>query len=320
MLMFALSIYNAKAQLSKPKFIPSQQSIPFKIIVGEIKGIKGNFDAQYKIISQQSIEFPYDVILEKDASFCFFINLYISGRDTNVLKYVQISGKEEEDFYKKLYSLNKDRSIGNKINIKSFDIEHSNNFQTCLNAIYYMISQVSNESIQRITDTVYHNPYIATHLKANNLLRIIDSTRLAFLITHDSVLQEIRNNLKFTLSYSAPYTKYWYKKREKILLELFNKAIYNSVRFCVITQTLHMPKSGHRKAFLTYAKLNKLGIACIYPIYFNKYLNNYFKKSFYCTHPKNPFFFNPKKGQEFSGKKGAWLLSNNETYYLVISN
>jgi hypothetical protein len=318
--MFALCKFNAEAQLSKPKFIPSQQSIPFKIIVGELKGIKGNFDAHFKIISQQSSEFPYDVILEKDASFCFFMNLFISGRDTNIFKYVRISGKEEEDFYRKLYSLNKDRGTGNKINIKSFDIEHSNNFQTCLNAIYYMISQVSNESIQRIADTVYYNPYIATHLKANNLLRIIDSTRLAFLITHDSVLQEIRTNLKLTLSYSSPYTKSWYKKREKMLLELFNKATYKSVRFCVITQTIHMPKSGGRNAFLNDAKLKKLGIECIYPIYFNKYLNSLYKKTFYCTHPKNPFFFSPKKAQEFSSKKGAWILSNKNNYYLVISN
>lgn len=320
MLMFALSIYNAKAQNSKSNFIPTKQSIPFKIIIGELNGMKGNYEAHYKIIAQQAPEFPYDVILEKDASFCFFINLYIKAIDTNVFKYVRFSGKEEENLYRKLLVLNQERSVNNKINVKSIDIEHSNNFQTCVNAIYYMISQVSNESIQRITDTIYNNPYIATHLKANDLLRIIDSTRLSYLITHDSVLQEIRNNLKTTLSFSTPYTKSWYKKREKTLPKLFYKATYKSDRFCLITQTLHMPKSGTRKAFLKKVELEKLGIVSIYPIYFNRYSSKQYKKSFYCTHPKNPFFFYPKKAQEFSSKKGTWLLSNKEKYYLIVSN
>ncbi len=318
--MFALSTVGANAQFSNSKFIPTKQSIPYKIIVAELKGIKGNYDAHYKLLLQQSTEFPYDLVLEKDASFCFFINLYINGNDTTVLKYVRLSGKEEEDFYKKIYQLNLEREVKNKIRIRSFDIEHHNNFQTCLNAIYYMISQVSNTTTLKVADDIYNNPSIATHLKANNLFRLIDSTQLKYLITHDSVLQEIRNNLKTSLSFSKPYTKSWYKKREKVLLNLFQKATYKTDRFCVITELIHMPKTGKRKAFLNYAELKALGIICIYPIYFNRYSNTIYKKSFYCTHPKNPFFFYPKKAKDFSSKKGVWLLSNKSNYFLIIAN
>ncbi len=318
--MIALGHLCTNAQIGKSVFIPSKQNIPFKIIIAELKGMPGCFDAYYKVLTQQSTEFPYVLVLEKDASFCFFMNLYVSASDTTVLKYVHLSGLEEENFYKKVYTLNKERDFRNKITFRSFDIEHHNNFRTCLNAIYYMISNVSNSTIQQIADSTYYNSNIATHLKATSLLRLIDSTRLAYLIPYDSVLQEIKNNLNNSISFSTPYSNSWYKKREKKLVELFNKATFNTSRYCVITQVTHMPKSDNRKAFLKKIELSKLGIIPIYPIYFNRYSNTNYKKSFYCTHPKNPFLFYPKNAREFSSKKGTWLISNKDNYYLIVSN
>lgn len=322
-LLLTISIFSCTslfAQFNKSTFIPSKQDIPFKMIIGELKGMQGVYDAYYKLLQQQSTEFKYDLIIERDASFCFFINQHISGTDTNSLKYIRFGNIEEKDFYQKLYYLNKTRENKNKIYVRSFDIEHHNNFQTCLNAIYYMISNVSNESIQQMVDSIYKNENKPNFLKAKDLLRIIDTTRLKYLITHDSVLQLINSNLYTSVSLGKPYTKSWYKSREKILYKLYSNCTFNSDRYCVIIQTLHLPKTGKRNSFLNKINVEELGAQYIYPIYFNRYTNNIYKKSYYCLHPKDPFKFNRKTALDFSKKKGAWLISHKKTYYLVVSN
>lgn len=315
-----INSFELVAQIQKSTFINSKKDIPYKLIIGELRGMTGVYDAYYKLINQQSIEFPYHLVLERDASFCFFVNLYISGTDTNVLKNIRFSNTEEKEFYKKIYTLNLLRVPRNKISVKSFDIEHHNNFQTCVNAIYYMISKVSNTSLQIIADSIYKNQNKVNHLKANELIRLIDTTRLADLMVHDSVLQLIKINLQTSLSFGKPYTNTWYKNREKALLNLYYKASWKLDRYCAIIQTKHLPKAGDRNAFLKNAELKGLGITCAYPIYFNRYVNTSFKKSFYCEHPKNPFYLNKKSTVEFSKKKGAWLISNKKTYYLIVSN
>lgn len=311
---------NSFAQFNKSTFTPSKQDIPFKLIIGELKGMPGVYDAYYKLLQQQSTEFKYDLILERDASFCFFVNLHISGTDTNALKFIRFGNAEEKDFYQKILELNKQRELKNKIKTRSFDIEHHNNFQTCLNAIYYMISAVSNASIQATADTIYKNANKPNFIKAKDLIRLIDTTRLSYLMTHDSVLQIIKSNLNSSVSFGKTYTKSWYKQREKTLMPLFSKCIFNIDRYCVIVQTLHLPKSGNNKSFLNKIKIEELGAQYIYPIYFNRFTNNIYKKSYYCLHPKDPFKYNRKSTLDFSKKKGAWLISNKKTYYLVVSN
>ncbi len=322
LLAFLLFInsFELVAQIQKSSFINSKKDIPFKMIVGELRGMNGVYDAYLKLINQQSIEFPYHLILERDASFCFFINLHISGVDTNALKFIRFSNTEEKEFYKKLYTINLQRTTKNKISVKSFDLEHHNNFQTTINALYYMISSVSNNTLQIIADSIYKNPNKENHIKANDLIRLIDTTRIADLMVHDSVLQLIKNNLKISLSFGKPYTNIWYKSREKVLLNYYYNSTFKLDRYCAIIQTKHLPIAGDRNAFLKNAELKSLGITCVYPIYFNRYVNTIFKKSFYCEHPKNPFFLNKKSTVEFSKKKGAWLISSKKTYYLIVSN
>jgi hypothetical protein len=315
-----INSFELVAQIQKSSFINSKKDIPYKIVVGELRGMNGVYDAYLKIINQQSIEFPYHLILERDASFCFFINLHLSGADTNTLKYIRFSNTEEKEFYKKLYTLNLQRIPKNKISVKSFDLEYHNNFQTTINALYYMIAAVSNHKLQAVADSIYKNPNRENYLKATDLIRLIDTTRLADLMVHDSVLQLIKNNLKISLSFGKPYTNDWYKSREKVLLNYYYKASFNLDRYCAIIQTKHLPKAGDRNAFLKNAELKSLGITCVYPIYFNRYVNTIFKKPFYCEHPKNPFYLNKKSTVEFSKKKGAWLISSKKTYYLIVSN
>lgn len=315
-----INSFELAAQIQKSSFINSKKDIPYKIIIGELRGMNGVYDAYLKLINQQSTEFPYHLILERDASYCFFINLHISGADTNALKYIRFSNTEEKEFYNKIYSLNLQRSTKNKISVKSFDIEHHNNFQTTINALYYMISGVSNNTLQLITDSIYKNPYKENHLKANDLIRLIDTTRIADLMVHDSVLQLIKNNLKISLSFGKPYTKKWYKSREEVLLNYYYQASFKLDRYCAIIQTKHLPKVGDRHAFLKKLEVKSLGITCVYPIYFNRFVNTNFEKSFYCEHPNNPFYLNKKSTVEFSNKKGAWLISSKKTHYLVVSN
>jgi hypothetical protein len=319
-ILIFVNSFKLTAQINKSNFIHSKKDIPNKIILGELRGMKGVYDAYLHLINQQATEFPYHLILERDASFCFFINLYISGTDTNALKHIRFVDNEEKEFYKKIYSLNLERNPKNKISVTSFDVEHEDNFQTTINALYYMISGVSNQSLQLLADSIYKNPYKANHIKANDLIRLIDTTRIADLMVHDSILQQIKNNLKTSLSFGKPYTNKWFKSREKVLLNAFSHASAKLERYCAIIQTNHMPKSGNINGFLRNVDLNSMGVTSIYPIYFNKYINSNFKEYFYCEHPKNPFYLNKNLTAEFYNRKGAWLISNKKTYYLVISN
>jgi hypothetical protein len=290
------------------------------MIVGHVNGVFGTYKGYEMLLNQIEPEFPYTLILEKSASYCFFINLYISGRDTTAFTKINISNIEEKSFYLHIRDLNKERNYSNRIIIKSIDLEHQDNFKNSLNAVYYMLSQVSNNHYQKIADSIYRDSIKSYHVKAKDLIRLIDSTRMSYLMTDDSVLQVIKKNLYRTTDLGVPYGVSWASNREKILLEFFNAATYGLNRYCCITDVKHLPKSGKRKAFLNKANLKSFGVSCIYPVYFNHYFNTGFKKTFYCAHPANPFKWKSALKNQFKQKKGAWLMNTEKYTYLIISN
>ncbi len=306
------------AQFGNSSFIYSKQYIPFKLAVGELKGMRGVYDAYIRIIELQDKSFPYYLVLEKEASFCFFMNLYISNTDTNVFKYLSFTNKEEKQFYRNIYKLNMDRSSLTKIKLVSFDIEHRKNFKYSLNAVYYMIKKVSDEHYQHLADSIYNDTTKLNHVKAKELIRLVENTRLADLMVYDSVLNLIKENLMASIELGEPYTSSWYKHREELLEKLFVKSTLKLERYCAIVDAKHLPKAKH--SFLRTIESEKMGIASVYPIYFNRYTNAELKKHYYCSHPSNPFKWNKTQANEFSTKQGSWFMSNKNTYYLIVSN
>jgi len=320
-LLFALLVLiKISYSSSIPKLKSENIQLPYKIIVGHVNGVFGTYKGYEMLLNQIEPEFPYAVILEKSASYCYFINLYISGRDTTAINKINISNLEEKSFYSHIRGLNKEREYSNRIIIKSIDLEQQDNFKNSLNAVYYMLSQVSNDHYQRMADTIYRDSTKLNHVKAKDLIRLIDSTRMSYLMADDSVLQVIKKNLYLTTDLGVPYGVSWASNREKILLDFFNSATFGLNRYCCITDVKHLPKSGKRKAFLNKANLKSFGISCIYPIYFNHYFNTGFKKTFYCAHPTNPFKGKSALKNQFKLKKGAWLMNTEKYTYLIISN
>ncbi len=298
----------------------SYTTMPFKIIIGHVSGMQGTYEGYKLLINQTSPDFSYTILLERGVGFCFFINKYVSGIDTNALKNISIQNIDEKNFYKHIYLLNKEREVNNKILIKSIDTEHHDNFKSALNAIYYMTKKVSNEHYQNIADSIYYDSIKVNHIKAKDLIRLIDSTRMSYLMTDDSVLQMLKKNLYLTTDLGAPYTQDWFKGREKIMLSNYNKATFGLNRFCFISDMRHMPNQNGRKAFLKHAELKDFGVECYYPIYFNRFSDGKFRKPFYCLHRKNPMRFNSKLASQFKLKKGAWLMSTKKANYIIISN
>ncbi len=306
-------VVNASAQRS-------YTTMPVKMIVGDLKGMSGTYKGYEMLINQSSPDYTFNLILEKGVSFCFFINQYISGKDTSCLSMLNINSAEEKSFYKQLQKLNKEREYRNRIIVIPIDLEYSDNFRTVLNVAYYMIKKVSNERYQKIADSIYNDANKANHVKAKDLFRLIDSTRMSYLMTDDSTLQRIKKNLYLTTELGAPYSNDWFRKREKILLTNFNKTTTTLNRFCFITDIKHMPNSNENKPFLKYTDLKSFGVDCYYPIYFNHYTSSTYTKAFYCMNSKNPFKWNKKLFQQFNSKKGAWLMSTTKANYIIISN
>jgi hypothetical protein len=320
LLVLCLSIVSTSgiAQLKKTSFIYSKQYIPFKLVIGELKGMRGVYDAYTRILEQQDKSFPYNLVLEKEASFCFFMNLYISNIDTNVFKYLNFTNKEEKQFFRNIHKLNTDRTAQSKIKLVSFDIEHRKKFKYSLNAVYYMIEKVSNQHYQHLADSIYNDSTKSNHVKTKELISLIENTRLANLMTYDSTLNIIKENLYTSVNLGEQYTKTWYKGREKILATLFIKSTSKLERYCAIVDAKHLPKA--KRSFLRKIESEKMGIASVYPIYFNRYTNTELKKHYYCSHPTNPFKYNKTQAKEFSKKQGSWFMSNKDTYYLIVSN
>lgn len=298
----------------------SYSNVPYKIIVGHLNGMSGAYKSYELLLSQSNSELPYDVVVEHGVGYCYFLNLYVSQRDTNCLSNINISNKDEKQFYKYIYNLNKNRESNNKIKIKSIDLEHEDNFKASLNAVFYMIKLVSNSNYQNIANNIYNNPNKVNHIKTKDLLRLIDSTRMSYLMIDDSVLTLIRKNIYETTNLGIPNSRSFKKAREKILLEHFNKATYLSNQYLYIADVSHLPTKKFGKPFLKKANLQELGIECLYPVYFNHNINFIYKKSFYCVHPKNPFRRNKTLGITLNSKKGSWLLSVDKVRYLVVSN
>lgn len=311
-LVFSI-LFSANAQRS-------YTTMPYKMVVGELKGMVGTYKGYEMLINQASPDYPYNLILERGVSFCYLVNQFISNKDTSCLSLLNINGADEKAFYKHLQKLNKERDYKNRIIIRSIDLEHSENFKTALNTTYYMIKKVSNNFYQKIADSIYNDSNKVNHIKTKDLMRLIDSTRMSYLMTDDSILQLIKKNLYQTTDLGAPYTNDWYEKREKILVNQYQKATSTLNRFCLITDVIHLPNSNKGKPFLKYAELKEFGVDCYYPIYFNHYTNNTYSKTFYCMYNKNPFKWNSKLYQQFNSKKGAWLMSTTKANYLIISN
>lgn len=294
--------------------------LPFKFIVGEIKGMKGTYKGYQQILNQTEFGFKYDFILEKSASQCYFINRYILNIDTTCLKYLNSSNADELEFYNSIRINNLSREFNKKVRVRSFDLEYQQNFSIAVNALHYMISMVSNKALQLKADSIYSDSIKPNFIKAKDLTRIIDSTRISDLLTDDSVYQQIKKNLYLTIELGEPFTKSWYKNREKILLIEFQNSILGIDRYCAIVNNNHLPEIKHSNGFLKYFELNELGIKCYYPIYINRFSNNELKKAFVCGHKKNPFKWNKKTLNVFTKKSGAWLMSNKKTNYFVVSN
>lgn len=294
--------------------------MPYKMVVGDLKGMAGTYKGYEMLINQASPDYPFNLILEKGVSFCYFINQYISNRDTTCLSLLTINSSDERSFYKHLQKLNKDRLFINRIIVRPIDLENSENFKTALNAAYYMIKKVSNDYYQKIADSIYNDNNAVNRIKVKDLLNLIDTTRMSYLMSDDSILIQIKHNLSQTTELGTPYSEEWFTKREKILLYNYQKTTSSLNRFCLITDVTHMPASKNKKAFLKYAELKEFGVDCYYPIYFNHYTNTTYSKTFYCMHSKNPFKWNSKLYQQFNLKKGAWLMSTSKANYIIISN
>ena len=58
----------------------SYTTMPTKMIVGHMKGMTGTYKSYELLINQISPEFPYTIVLERGASFCYFINKYINDK------------------------------------------------------------------------------------------------------------------------------------------------------------------------------------------------------------------------------------------------
>lgn len=309
--------------LSTSNFLSAQRSFttfPFKMIVGHVNGMQGTYNGYKMLINQAPIEFPYFILMDKSIGFCYFINRYIKGIDSTAMKYVSINSKEERSFYDTLKIYNRNREWNNKITVKAVDLEHHDNFKTALNAVYYMTNLVSNDHYQRIADSIYNDSIKVNHIKAKEIIRLIDSTRMSYLLTDDSVYQQLKKNLYLTTDLGTPFTSSWFKGRESIMLNNYNKATYGLYRFCYISEIKHLPNQSNRNAFLKKANLKEFGVECYYPIYFNLYSATNNKKSFYCYHRKNPLRFNSKLADQFKSKKGAWLMSTKKVNYIIITN
>ncbi len=295
-------------------------TFPFKMVVGHVNGMQGTYGAYKMLVSQTSVDFPYYILMDKSVGFCYFINKYIQGFDSTALKFVSINSTEEKGFYDTLKMYNASREWKNKIIIKSIDLEHHDNFKTALNTVYYMTKLVSNDHYQRIADSIYNDSVKVNHIKAKDIIRLIDSTRMSYLLTDDSVYQQLKKNLYLTTDLGAPFTSSWLKGRESIMLDNYNKATFGLHRFCYISEIKHLPYQSNRNAFLKKANLKEFGVECYYPIYFNRFSDKNNKKSFYCYHRKNPLRFNSKLANQFKSKKGAWLMSTKKVNYIIISN
>lgn len=293
---------------------------PVKMIVGDLKGMAGTYKGYEMLINQASPDFPFYLLLEKSVSYCYFINQYISLRDTNCIWQITINSIEERSFYEHLQKLNRSRTFVNRIIVKSVDLEHSENFKVAFNAIYYMIKKISNDHYQQIADSIYNDNNLVNRAKAKSLILLVDSSHLSYLMTDDSIFQQIKKNLYTTISLGTPYTKSWYKGRENIMLENYSKATQGLNRFCFITDITHMPDYKKNNPFLKKVELKEFGIQCYYPIYFNHYASSTYQQSFYCFHKYNPFRWNKKLTEQFSSKKGAWLMSTQKANYIIISN
>lgn len=312
--------FSSSFAINTPKIKSESIQLPYKMIVGHMSKMLGTYKGYEMLLNQIEPEFPYAIILEKSASYCYFINLFISGRDTTALTNITIPNNEEKNFYIHLRNLNRERLYQNKIIIKSIDLEYQDNFKNSLNAVYYMLSQVSNDHYQKIADTIYNDKTKQNHVKTKDLIRLIDSTRMSYLMADDSVLQVIKKNIYRTVELGTPYGVSWTTNREKILLEFFNAATFGLNRYCCIADVKHLPKSGKHSAFLNKANLKSFGVICVYPIYFNHFFNEGFKKTFYCAHPTNPFKWKAELKNQFKQKKGAWLMNTEKSTYLIISN
>lgn len=306
--------------LFKTNTLLAQGFLPSKIIIGEVKTQRGIYTGYEMLLSQINRELPYHLILEKSTSYCYFINLYISGKDTSAISNINITNPSEKKFYQHLYKLNSERFPKNRIIVKGIDLEYTNSYKNCLNAVYYMISKVSNDSLQTEADSIYFNDYKPNHSKAKALIRLIDSTRLSYLMTDDSVLQKIKTNLYISTNLGQAYTKSWSKQREKELLHIFNKTTFGLDRYCFIVDIFHLPNRRFEKTFLEKAPLKEFDIRCYYPIYVNRFASNKFRKTFKCYHHKNPFRRNKGLGYSFKQKQGAWLLNTKKYNYYILSN
>lgn len=295
-------------------------TVPYKMVVGHMNGMPGSYKSYELLLNQTSSEIPYSIIVEHGVGYCYFINLYLSLRDTNCLSNINFTSKDEKQFYKHIFNLNKERELKNKIYVKSIDLEHEDNFKASLNAIFYMIKLVSNTHYQNIANTIYNNPNKPNQLKVKDLIRLVDSTRMSYLMVDDSVLSLIRKNIYKTTDLGIPNTSTFKKAREKILLEHFNTATYSTNQYLCITDVSHLPTKKTGQPFLKKAHLKELGIECIYPVYFNHNISFKYKKSFYCVHPKNPFSRNKPLGKTLNAKRGSWLMSVDNVKYLIVSN
>ncbi len=299
-----------------PISIHAQIKLPAKIIIGEEKG-KGNAYAGYQMILNHTSEYsPYTILLEKGSGYCYFINLYISDRDTLAIYQLEHIGVNEKRFYEHLYKLNKRRSKKNKIVVKGYDLEHEHNYIYPVKAFYYMISEVSNTTIQTTADSIVSNDNKSNQGKAKELLHLIDNSRMVDLIKDDSTLQLIREKLYLSLKFGGPSSKSWLKNREKELINQFKASIFGLDKFCCITQLKHLP---HQKGnpFLEKVPLKEFDIKYYYPIYINNKLT---QQSYYCSYKKDPLKRNKALQTQLYSKSGAWLMSTEKHNYLLISN
>lgn len=291
-----------------------------KIVIGELHTVSGTYEAYQKIIQSLDFNKSYKLIIERGLSFSYLVNEYLSDNDSTIIDKIVFENEAEKNFYKSIYSLNKELTENNKILTIGIDLEYQHKYaQTLIALEYYLPKTHFRTSNQEIT-TIASDKSKPVQAKIQEMLSLIDTVKLDNQ-KYDVIVKNIAANFRETFKISGSSNLTWGRKREELLLANFKYRVTGIENFCFIIGVAHLPDNTLYPAFTKHLdELVARDFKYFYPIYFNHFQTSYLKKKYYCEHSRDPIKSNKILFNHFDNTKGSWLMTDKNVNYIVISN
>jgi hypothetical protein len=185
-----------------------------KVMIGELHGVQGNYDTYQSIVRSLNHSRGYKLIIERGLSFSYLINEYLTGSDTNIINRMVFESEAEKDFYRCVYSMNKEQTNQHPITTIGIDLEFQQQFlHTWVALNYYLPHSHFLRQGERI-EKINADSALSIRARIDSVVAKMGTTKLAA-TSADRMIKELLLNYGNTIKIAGSSGLTWGRKREK---------------------------------------------------------------------------------------------------------